>query len=48
MTNEDILQGIMNLKNDWEKKYNIKLKFSEDFLNFPNYKESGRYSDLKL
>ena len=48
VTNEDILQGIMNLKNDWEKKYNIKLKFSEDFLNFPNYKESGNYSDLKL
>ena len=48
VSNEDIIQGIMDLKNDWEKKYNIKLNFSGDFLNFPNYKESGNYSDLKL
>ena len=48
VSNQDIMKGIIDLKNDLEKKYNKKFNFSQDFLNFPLYKDSGKYSDLKI
>ena len=37
---------ILDLKEEIEKKYNIKFKFDDKFLYFPNYKKEGNYSDL--
>ena len=31
-----------------EKHYNVKFNFDNKFLQFPNYKESGKYSDLSF
>ena len=39
---------ILKLKEEFEKKYIIKLNFSLDFLNYPYYKDSGKYSDLSI
>ena len=47
-SNQDIMKGIIDLKNDLEKKYNKKFNFNQDFLNFPLYKDSGKYSELKF
>ena len=47
-SSQDIMKGIIDLKNDLEKKYNKKFNFNQDFLNFPLYKDSGKYSDLKI
>ncbi len=29
-----------------EKHYDIKFKFDDTFLDYPNFKEEGEYSDL--
>ena len=30
-------EGLLNLKKEIEQYYNIKLKFSKDFFDFPNF-----------
>ena len=39
--------GLERLKNDVEKQYNITLmKFSDNFLSYPNFKSEGNFSSL--
>ena len=44
----DITKRILQLKEQIEKKYNKTFNFTKDFLDFPNYKDNGNYSDLNL
>jgi hypothetical protein len=39
-------KGLLDLKEETEKKYNIKLKFTEDFLKFPKFVNSEKYDNL--
>jgi len=48
ISSQDIMTEILKLKEEFEKKYIIKLNFSLDFLNYPYYKDSGKYSDLYI
>ena len=48
ISSQDIMAGICKLKEEFEQKYFIKLNFSLDFLNYPNYKDSGYYTDLYI
>jgi hypothetical protein len=48
ISSKDIMTGIWKLKEEFEQKYNVKLNFSLDFLNYPNYKDSGYYTDLYI
>ena len=38
--------GLIQLKNEVEKKYKIKLMFTNDFLSFPKFADNKRYDDL--
>ena len=44
--NDKIDDNIKLLINEMEIFYKIKFKFDNNYLNFPLYKESGKYSDL--
>ena len=45
--NEEQIKGnIKNLKNELEKHYNVKFNFNDQFLFYPKFKASGKYSDL--
>ena len=45
--NEEQIKGnIMNLKNELEKHYYVKFNFNDQFLFYPKFKASGKYSDL--
>ena len=46
--NETIDDNIKLLINEMEMFYKIKFKFDNNYLNFPLYKESGKYSDLEF
>ena len=46
--NKKIEENIKNLIAQMENHYKIKFNFDNDFLKFPNYKESGKYSDLRF
>ena len=48
ISSKDIMTGIWKLKEEFEQKYIVKLNFSLDFLNYPNYKDSGYYTDLYI
>ena len=37
---------ILALKEEIENHYNIKFNFDDKFLDYPNYKDEGKYSDL--
>jgi hypothetical protein len=39
-------KGLLDLKVETEKKYNIKLKFTEDFLKFPKFVNIKKYDNL--
>ena len=41
-----IKNNIMNLKTELEKHYNVKFNFNEQFLFYPKFKVSGKYSEL--
>ena len=41
-----IKTNINLLKAKVENHYKVKFNFEEDFLNYPNFKDSGKYSDL--
>ena len=45
-SDEDIMDNILTLKAKMESHYNVKFSFSKDFLDYPKYKGSGKYSDL--
>ena len=45
---ENAKEEINKLRLSMEKKYQILFNFSQDFLDFPNYKDSGKYSDIIL
>ena len=44
--NKSIKEEIKSLIGEMEKHYKIKFNFDDHFLEYPNYKESGKYSDL--
>ena len=47
--NRDFIEGkIKELKEKMEKHYSIKFNFDDAFLDFPNFKENGEYSNLKF
>ena len=39
---------ILKTKEKLEKHYNVKFNFDDKFLDFPLYKDSGKYSDLSF
>jgi len=41
-------EKIMELKSTIENHYNIQFNFDDKFLDYPLYKEEGKYSDLKF
>ena len=43
---EDCKNSLKNLKKDMEKYYNVTFNFSEDFLNYLEFKEYGQFKDL--
>ena len=45
---EKIVENVKNLIEKMEKHYKIKFNFDDNFLTFPNYKEEGKYSDLRF
>ena len=44
----DRAEEIMELKSTIEYHYNIQFNFDDKFLDYPLYKEEGKYSDLKF
>ena len=45
---DSIEYKIKSLIGQMEKNYKIKFNFDGNFLKFPNFKESGKYSDLRF
>ena len=41
-------QNILTLKNSIEDHYEVKFKFDDKFLDFPNFKEDGEFDDLSF
>ena len=41
-------EKIMELKSAIENHYNVKFNFDDNYLDFPLYKSSGEYSDLRF
>ena len=41
-------EKILALKNKMESHYKVQFTFDEKFLNFPNFKDEGTFSDLKF
>ena len=41
-------QNILTLKNSIEDHYEVKFKFDDKFLDFPNFKEDGEYDELNF
>ena len=41
-----IIDNILTLKEKMESHYKVKFNFTDDFLNYPKFKASGKYSDL--
>lgn len=39
-------QGLLNLKNETEQRYNIHLNFTNDFISFPNFVNIRNYGEL--
>ena len=39
-------EGLLNLKREVEKQYNINLTFTNDFLKFPKFIDSQKYTDI--
>ena len=46
--NGDTFRAINELREKIEKQYDIKLYFDSNFLNFPNFKDNGAFSDLRF
>ena len=46
--NSDKNKEILKLKEKIENHYNVKFNFNDKFLEFPNYKCEGKYSDLRF
>ena len=44
----EIKKNIINLKEKVESHYDIKFNFDDNFLKYPNFKDSGKYSDLSF
>ena len=41
-------EKIRSLIDKMERHYKVKFNFDDKFLNYPNFKESGKYSDLSF
>ena len=44
----NIKEKILNLKSEMEKFYKVKFNFKNRFLEFPNFKKSGKYSEISF
>ena len=44
----DNYKEILKLKEKIENHYNVKFNFNDNFLEFPNFKCDGKYSDLRF
>ena len=47
-SDDDIIDNILTLKAKMETHYKVKFNFTNDFLNYPKFKASGKYSDLSF
>ena len=45
---DDMKEKILSLIDKMERHYKVKFNFDDKFLNYPNFKESGKYSDLSF
>ena len=45
---EDTIKAINKLREKIENQYNVKFSFDSNFLYFPNFKDSGKFSDLRF
>ena len=45
---EETIKAINELREKIENQYNIKFYFDSNFLYFPNFKDSGKFSDLRF
>ena len=43
---DEIELGIISLKEEMEKHYGVNFNFDDNFLDYPNFKENGQYTDL--
>jgi len=43
-----IKENLKSLKDKMEKHYNVKFNFDDKFLDYPQFKNSGKYSDLSF
>jgi len=46
--NHGIKEKVKSLINKMERHYNVSFNFNDQYLDFPLYKESGKYSDLSF
>ena len=44
----DIKNKIQSLINNLEKHYNVKFNFDDKYLDYPLFKEDGKYSELRF
>ena len=47
-SDDNIIDNILTLKEKMESHYKVKFNFTDDFLNYPKFKASGKYSDLSF
>ena len=47
-SDSDVKKDILKLKGEIESHYNVKFNFDDNFINFPLYKDAGKFSDLEF
>ena len=47
-SDSDVKEDILKLKGEIESHYNVKFNFDDNFINFPLYKDTGKFSDLEF
>ena len=45
---DGLKENVKTLIGKMEKHYNVEFNFDDNFLNYPKFKEGGKYSDLKF
>ena len=47
-SDSDVKEDILKLKGEIESHYDVKYNFDDNFINFPLYKDTGKFSDLEF
>ena len=47
-SDSDVKEDILKLKGEIESHYDVKFNFDDNFINFPLYKDTGKFSDLEF